>query len=117
MKTKDILDVSTLVGIAKQVSLSTIPPSDISSIIYNYDDTKSLSVDDHNKLLKFIHESSSKWQRPKSNGDMITEILVKIGYGERINKNKYSSYVNVSSPPNKEEIRAIHAWIMNPERK
>jgi hypothetical protein len=105
---KTLLDESTLVSIAKQAALRTTAPDAIQSILYAYDEDKVLSVEDHNSLLNFIHESSLHWQKPKSNSDLISEMLKKVGYGPR----KYSG-----PALNKKELIAIHNWVMNPSRK
>jgi hypothetical protein len=108
------LDEATLVGIAKQVALKAFPTEEITSIVYNYDESKVLSTADQNKLLKFVYESSQKWQKPKSTHDMIADIMNKIGSGSRKDsKTRYGS----NKPMTKDELVAIHAWVMNPNRK
>ncbi len=107
------IDKNILISLSKQVALKAIPPEDISSIIYSYDESKDLSIEDQNKLLKFVHETNAKWQKPKSMNDMITEILRKVGHGSERAQPRYGS----AGPASKDEISSIYNWVMDPNRK
>ncbi len=112
------LDTSALVGIAKQVTVRSVGvPENISTILYNYDDSKTLTIDQQNTLLTFIHEGTAKWEKPKSMQGMLDEIAKKIGYDR--NKANTGSYrrTYTSNVANRDDIAAIYAWVLNPNRK
>ena len=109
MKKISEFDVATLIGIAKQVSLKAVSPPEITNIIYKFDEDKKLSVEDHNTILKFVYDSSIKWQKPKSMGDMLADIMMKVSNTER---RKPDSRYGGTSPATKAEIEAIHHWVM-----
>lgn len=111
-KTAESIDQVTLVSLAKQVALKSTPLTEITDIIYSFDEEKILSINEQNKLLRFVHDTNIAWQRPKGMGQMVTEILRRVGQGER-EKPRYGQ----PGPANRDEITAIYNWVMDPKRK
>lgn len=105
---KQELDDVSLVGIVKQMTAGKHRPipDEVANIVYSFDENKKLNTEDRNAIIRFIYRSNVK-VREVSMKDMISDICIKIGYNRRYDNPTVS----------KKDLEAIHAWVMDPDRK